>query len=64
MDNYYSQQIYQNTNQIIENQETTNQLLTDIKTNTSTLITFIVAITIILCANVIHHIIDAGWKKY
>ena len=66
MDNYYQIQynIYQNTNEIIENQETTTQQLIELNSNITTITSFIIVIAIILCANVIHHIVDAGWKKY
>lgn len=63
-DNYYIQKIYENTTAIVgQNEDIIENQNTLIEQNTQTQ-SIIFAIAILIVSNMIHHLFDAGWKKY
>lgn len=61
-DIYDYHEIYKNTETIIEKQEEIIIETKQINTNIQQLITSIAIILIFIGANIVHHIVDAGWK--
>lgn len=58
----YEQAIYQNTNTIIEQNQTINSHIENIADSMATIVAILLAIAISMWANFIHHIFDSVYK--
>ena len=61
-DYYYSQQCYQELVEVNENLVDLNENIETLNTSASTLLTFVIAIGVLISADILHHILDAIYK--